>query len=83
MSLKVWNSTKNGVEDALDLPKGSYAANVGFWVQQSVTPEYTLRAAQAIIDGGFDVNCASQAGLYVKAQELGVNFQNWGELRIM
>jgi hypothetical protein len=83
MILKIWNSTANSVEDALELPKGSYAANVGFWVQQSVTPEYTLRAARAVIDGGFDVKCASQAGLYVKAQELGADFTTWGELRLM
>lgn len=82
MALKVWNSKKNTAEEALNLPKGRYCADVGFNVEQSVQPDYTLEAAQALIDSGVDKTVASQAKLYVVAQESGVYFQDWGKLSV-
>jgi hypothetical protein len=79
--IKTWNSQTNTIEEALDLPKGSYAANFGFLVEQSVNPEHVLEAAEAIKNHEINAIVASQAGLICKAQELGVAFQDWAELK--
>ncbi len=77
----IWNSKTNTVEDAFNLPQGRYAANFGFLVEQSVNPEHVLDAASSIKESGLDCLAASQAGLICKAQELGVAFQDWAELK--
>ena len=83
MSIKVWNSTVNAAEDALELPKGRIAADVGFWVEQSVDPDDVLEAAQALVDAAIEVKVASQAKLLVVAQQKGLALQEWGEIRAM
>ncbi len=77
MSFKVWNSQVNTIEQALDLPKGSYAADFGFLVQQSVDPNHVLEAAQAVKDSGEPITVATQAKLMVVAQEKGLAFTTW------
>jgi hypothetical protein len=80
--VNIWTQN-DSVEKALELPKGRYAANFGFWVEQSVNPEYVLIASQSIVDNKIQCTVASQAGLIVKAQQAGVAFSDWAELRVM
>ena len=79
--MKTWNQT-NTVEQALELPTGSYYANFGFLVLQSVKPEHVLEAAAAIKESGLEITVASQAGLIVKAQENELAFESWAELKL-
>jgi hypothetical protein len=81
MAIKIWNSATNVAEDALELPQGRIAADVGFWVEQDVNPDDVLEAAQAVIDAKVEVKVASQAKLLVVAQEKGLALQTWGEIR--
>ena len=80
--MKVWTQS-NSSEEALSLPKGTYCANFGFLVQQSVEPDYVLMAAQAIIDNNIQCTAASQAAIIVQAQQSGVAFESWAELRLI
>ena len=80
--MKVWKSTENKSIDALELPTGRYAANFGFLCEQSVSPDQTLTAAEAIIESGNEVVAVSQAGLICKAQELEVAFTDWAPLHV-
>jgi len=70
-------------EEALELTKGRYAVNLGFWVEQSVTAENVLIAAEALLDSGQEFRCVSQAGVVVKAKELEVAFPEWGPLMVI
>ena len=79
--MQVWTQD-NTVQEALQLPVGSYAADFGFLVQQSVNPEHVLEAAQAFKTSGNDIVVASQAGLMVKAQETGIAFQSWAPIKV-
>lgn len=79
---KIWTQN-NTIEEALSLPEGSYAADFGFLVQQSVSPDSTLTAAQTIIDNQIQCTVASQAAIIVKAKESGVAFQNWADIKLM
>ena len=74
--MKIWTQN-NTIEEALSLPEGSYAADFGFLVQQSVNPDHVLIAAQAIKENNIECTVASQAGLLVKAQESKVAFTDW------
>lgn len=80
--MKVWTQN-NSVEEALSLPEGTYCANFGFLVQQSVEPDYVLMAAQAIIDNNIQCTVASQAAIIVKAKQAGVAFDTWAELSLI
>jgi hypothetical protein len=80
--MNIWTEN-NTVEEALNLSKGRYAANYGFFVEQSVSPALVLLAAQAIVDNKISCTIASQAGIIVKAQEAGVAFKDLSELRLM
>ena len=81
MTLKTWNSKKNSLEEALELPKGRYVADFGgLRVDQSVELDTVVEAAQAILDSGQEITVASQAKLICKAQELELAFQDWAEL---
>lgn len=64
------------------LPKGRYIANVGFNVEQSATPDRVMEAVTALKESGKEFAVASQAALIVKAQDLGVAFQDWGKLSV-
>lgn len=63
--------------DALTLPAGRYAANLGFLVEQSVNPEHVLEAATALLGSNQEFAVASQTGVIVKAQKMGVAFGEW------
>lgn len=80
--MKVWTQD-NSAGEALSLPKGTYCANFGFLVQQSVEPDYVLQAAQAIIDNNIQIKAASQAAIIVKAKQAGVAFDTWAELSLI
>ena len=81
--MNVWKSTDNSPEQALDLPKGSFAADFGFLVQQSVEPDHVLEAALALVETGKSVVAASQAKIIVAAQENGVAFTDWAPLKMI
>jgi len=88
MATSVWTNAMT-VEQALELPKGSYAAHVfGFDVQQSVEPHQTAESADAIIEHFKDkkdeppFKAYSQAQIIVKAQELELKWQDWGKLML-
>ena len=57
----IWTQDST-IAQALGLPEGRYAANFGFLVQQSVSPEHTMLAAQAIKQSGQSVMVVTQAG---------------------
>lgn len=82
--MKIWTQN-NSVEDALNLPEGSYAVNLGFWIQQSVEPRHTAEAAKAILkvcqENGETYEGYTQSELIVDAQNRGIAFSDWGELR--
>ena len=80
--MKVWTQN-NSVEEAFSLPEGTYYANFGFLVQQSVEPDHVLMAAQAIIDNNIQCTAASQAAIIVKAKQSGVAFDTWAELNLI
>jgi len=96
MTTTIWTQSGT-IAEALGLPEGryaadvwveqganpehTYAADVGLWVEQDVDPEHTMIAANAIKNSGEEVMVATQAGLIVKAQELGVAFTDWCPLR--
>jgi hypothetical protein len=79
--MQVWTQD-NTVQEALQLPVGSYAADFGFLVQQSVNPKHVLEAAQAFKESNTEVMVASQAGLLVKAQEAGLAFETWAPIKV-
>lgn len=79
---KTWNPIQGKAEGALDLLEGRYAADIGFMVEQSVQSDHVLEAAQALADAKTNKVFASQAGVIVKAQELGLAFQDWGKLTL-
>lgn len=83
MTTRIWTTTKNTVEEALSLPEGKIAANFGFWVQQSVSPDSVLEAATILKEKEIEVTVASQAALIVKAQKEGIAFEDWAELAVM
>lgn len=83
MTTKIWKTTENSVEDALNLPEGSFAADFGFWVEQSVSPDRVLEAATAFKEQEVEVTVASQAALIVKAQEKDIAFTDWAKLAVM
>ena len=78
--MAIWNSLKNTVDEALALPEGSFAANFdGFVVAQSVDSETLLDVVMELQSKQLDLTAATQAGILVKAQKLGL-LQNWAEL---
>jgi hypothetical protein len=48
----------------LALPKGRFAANVGFWVEQSVDPETVLDVVTELQEKKIDLTVATQAGIW-------------------
>jgi hypothetical protein len=79
---KVWTQDMP-VDAALSLPEGRFAADFGFFVQQSVNPDHVLMAAQAIKDSKQIVVTASQAGVLVKDSELGLMPDSWAPLKLI
>lgn len=79
--MAVWNSLKNTAEDALSLPEGSFAADFGFLVEQSVNPETILTTVTELKEKQIEIIAASQSGILVKAQENGL-LSNWARLVI-
>jgi hypothetical protein len=75
--MNVWDSTIHSSEQALELPQGSYAADFGFLVEQSVNPDHVLEAAQAIKNAECDVKAATQAKVMFLAQDKGLAFTDW------
>ncbi len=78
----VWNSLKNTVDEALALPKGRFAADFGFWVEQSVSPDKVLDVVTELQEKQISITAVSQAGILVKAQENGL-LGEWGKIIIM
>ena len=78
--MKVWNSKTHSAEDALELPKGSYVAEI---FEQSVEPRRVIRGAVALMSLEDPVTIYSQAEAIVKAQELGVEFADEMTLRLL
>jgi hypothetical protein len=78
--MKVWNSKEHEADLILDLPEGSYAASI---FGQSVEPHHSVQAAEALKTLDQTVKVYSQAQAIVKAQELGVAFQDWMEFSLM
>ena len=89
MAIPVWTNAMT-IEQALELPKGHYAATVaamsGNYVEQSVEPDQVAESADAIIEHFKDENeqfkAYSQAQIIVKAQELELKWQDWGKLML-
>lgn len=79
---KIWTQN-NTLEEALSLPKGSYAADFDFLVEQTVKPEQTITAAQAIIDNNIQCYVASQAAIIVEAKKNKVAFDNWTNIELV
>ena len=79
---KIWTQN-DSIEAALNLPEGRYAADFGFLVQQSVSPDNVIEAAQAFKESGKEVMVASQSALLVKAQEEGIAFQDWASTLVL
>lgn len=79
MTTRIWTQ-ENTVAEALELPLGCYAADLGFLCQQSVSPDDVLTAAQAFKDSETPVTVASQSALLVKAQEQGLALTDWAKL---
>lgn len=77
--MKVWNNQENTVDSILDLREGSYRASV---FGQSVEPHHSVEAAEALKTLPEAVRVYSQAQAIVKAQQLGVAFQDWMELAL-
>ena len=71
----------SSIESVNQLPVGRYAADFGFLVEQSVNPENVLIAAQALLNSKQEFVVASQAGLLVKAQQMGLAFEDWAPLK--
>lgn len=80
--MNIWTEN-NTVEEALNLREGTYCADFGFLVQQSVDSYHVILAAQAIIDNKISCTVASQAEIIVKAKQAGVAFKDWAELKIV
>ena len=78
--MKVWNSKKNTADEILELIEGSYVASV---FAQSVEPHHAVQASEALMTLDDEIKVYSQAQAIVKAQELGVAFQSWMELRLI
>lgn len=80
--MKIWTQD-NTVAEALELPEGRMAADLGFLVQQSVSPDNVLIAAQAFKDSGEPITVATQAALIVKAQEQEIAFTDWASKLVL
>jgi hypothetical protein len=78
--MKIWNSKDHSADDILELVEGSYAASI---FGQSVEPHHSVEAAEGLKTLPDVVKVYSQAQAIVKAQELGVAFQDWMELRLL
>jgi hypothetical protein len=64
-----WNSVKNSVDDALDLPKGSLMANFGFLCEVSFYPHEVAEIATALKEKSVDADVYTQAGLMILGQK--------------
>jgi len=60
-------------EEALELPEGRLAMNMGFWIQVSVSAKNVLECAKLIIEHGDNKELTSQAEVVVRGGKLG-----WG-----
>jgi hypothetical protein len=80
--MAVWNSLKNTVDEALSLPEGGFAADFGFLVEQSVSPDMVLEVVTELKEKQIDVTVASQSGILVKAKEKGL-LENWAALVLL
>lgn len=76
---KTWNSLTNTVDDALNLPKGRFAADFGFHVEQSVNLEDLLSVVSELKEKQINITTATQSGILVKAQEQGL-LSDWAKL---
>ena len=80
--MSVWNSLQNTANEALNLPKGSFAADFGFLVEQSVSPGMVIEAVTELREKQIDITVASQSGILVKAKEEGL-LEDWAELVLL
>jgi hypothetical protein len=80
--MAVWNSLKNTVDEALRLPEGSFAADFGFLVEQSVSPDTVLEVVTELQEKQIDITVASQSGILVKAKEKGL-LESWTRLVLL
>lgn len=78
MNMKAWNSKEHTADQILELTEGRYFASI---FEQSVQPEHAVEAAESLKGLDDEVKVYSQAQAIVKAQKLGVAFQDWLELR--
>ena len=76
-------NNNSSLEDLFNLPEGRYVANMGFFVEQSVSPDYVGQAGSALLASEKEFQVFSQAGAIVKAQELGVAFDSWLPLKVI
>ena len=77
--MKIWNSNQDHPKYLSRLPKGSYMMGNAFL--RDADPVDALSAAEALV--GKNVSVSSQSEAIVKAQELGLEFQDWMKLRLM
>jgi len=66
----------NTNEEALNLPLGNYAANFGFYVQQTVRAKQTIEAANFLKENNIECKVHSQAEIIVLAAKKGC-FSHW------
>lgn len=81
--MKIWDSTIHKAEQSLEIPKGRYVADFGILIEQTVNPNDVLLAAKALIKAETKVKAATQSKILVAAQESGVAFSNWAEIKTM
>lgn len=77
--MRVWNSNQDHPKYISKLPKGSYMMGNAFL--RDADPVDALSAAEAL--AGKNVSVSSQPEAIVKAQELGLEFQDWMKVRLM
>lgn len=82
-AVNTWNSKENKPAEILSLPEGRIAADFGFLVEQSISPDNVLDAAIAVCEAELDLTVATQAKLMVLAQEHELAFQTWAPLKLM
>lgn len=76
--MDIWNSKTNSVNEALKLPKGSYAGDFGgMYIEQSVSPHHVVEAAYKLKEVNKEYNAVSQAQVMYLAQKDGLAFTDW------
>lgn len=77
----VWDSTKHGFDEALELPQGSYCADFGFLVEQSVSLGDLDETITELKQKNIAITATTQAAILVKAQQNGL-LDNWAKLSL-